>query len=129
MPASRKIVTFKCSGKLRERLNRNYIERLIIMNDETSPENHKVRDLKPYETYEQNHKKKNRYLEFIADFITGFSALIGVGLIFFIIIPALLLLLKIGIFLVIPISLLGAFIILIALAGKLIRQILNKRAS
>jgi uncharacterized membrane protein YfcA len=99
------------------------------MNDETSPENHKVRDLKLYETYEQNHKKKNRYWEFIADFITGFSALIGVGLIFFIIIPALLLLLKIGIFLVIPISLLGAFIILIALAGKLIRQILNKRAS
>lgn len=98
------------------------------MDDEKTPENHKVRDLKLYETYEQNHKKKNRYLEFIADFITGFSALIIVGLILFIVIPLLLLILKIGAFLVIPISLLGAFIILIALAGKLIRQILTKKS-
>ena len=98
------------------------------MDDEKTPENHKVRDLKLYETYEQNHKKKNRYLEFIADFITGFSALIVVGLILFIVIPVLLLILKIGAFLVIPISLLGAFIILIALVGKLIRQILTKKS-
>jgi len=76
------------------------------MDDEITPENHKVRDLKHSDTYEQDHKKRNRYLEFIADFITGFGALIVVGLIFFIIIPALLLILKIGVFLVIPISLL-----------------------
>ncbi|MFO7970418.1 MAG: hypothetical protein R6U40_01555 [Desulfobacterales bacterium] len=99
------------------------------MDDGTNPENHnRVRELKLSDTYEKNHKKKNRYLEFIADFITGFSALIVVGLIFFIIIPALLLILKIGVFLVIPISLLGAFIILIALAGKLIRQFLIKKS-
>ena len=98
------------------------------MDDEKTPENHKVRDLKLYETYKQNHKKKKRYLEFIADFITGFSALIIVGLILFIVIPLLLLILKIGAFLVIPISLLGAFIILIALVGKLIRQILTKKS-
>jgi len=98
------------------------------MDDGKTPKNHKVEDLKLSETYEQDHKKKNRYLEFIADFITGFSALIVVGLIFFIIIPALLLILKLGAFLVIPISLLGAFIILIALVGKLIRQFLIKKS-
>ena len=89
------------------------------------PENHEVRDLKLYETHKQDQKKKNRYLEFIADFITGFSALVVVGLILFIVVPVLLLILKIGAFLVIPISLLGAFIILIALVGKVIRQILT----
>jgi ABC-type bacteriocin/lantibiotic exporter with double-glycine peptidase domain len=98
------------------------------MDNEITPENHKVENLKLSETYEQDHKKKNRYLEFIADFITGFGALIVVGLIFFIIIPVLLLILKIGAFLVIPISLLGAFIILIALVGKLIRQFLTKKS-
>jgi hypothetical protein len=39
----------------------------------------------------------------------------------------LLIILKIGAFLVIPISLLGAFIILIALLGKFIRQFLTKK--
>ena len=92
------------------------------------PENHEVRDLKLYETHKQDQKKKNRYLEFIADFITGFSALVVVGLILFIVVPVLLLILKIGAFLVIPISLLGAFIILIALVGKVIRQILTKKS-
>jgi len=38
--------------------NGNNIERLIIMDEEKTPENHKVRDLKLYETYEKNHKKK-----------------------------------------------------------------------
>jgi len=97
------------------------------MDDGKMPEKHKVEDLKLSETYEQDHKKKNRYLEFIADFITGFSALMVIGLILFIVIPVLLLMLKIGAFLVIPISLLGASILLIALVGKLIRQILTKK--
>ncbi len=51
------------------------------MDDEITPENHKVEDLKLSDTSQQNHKKKNRYLEFIFDFITGFSALIVIGLI------------------------------------------------
>ena len=98
------------------------------MNNEITPENHKVEDLKLSNTYGQDHKKKNRYLEFITDFITGFSALILIGLILFIVIPVLLIILKIGAFLVIPISLLGAFIILIALLGKFIRQFLIKKS-
>ena len=98
------------------------------MDDGKTPENHKIEKLKLSETYEKNHKKKNRYLEFIADFLTGFSALIVIGLMLFIVIPVWLLILKIGAFLVIPISLLGAFIILIALVGKLIRQFLIKKS-
>ena len=78
-------------------------------------------------TYEQDHKKKNRLLEFITDFMTGFSALIVIGLILFIVIPVLLLILKIGAFLVVPIAMVGAFIILIALLGKLIRHLLTKK--
>jgi ABC-type bacteriocin/lantibiotic exporter with double-glycine peptidase domain len=79
-------------------------------------------------TYEPDHKKKNRLLEFITDFMTGFSALIVIGLILFIVIPVLLLILKIGAFLVIPIAMVGAFIILIALLGKLIRHLLTKKS-
>jgi len=99
------------------------------MNEEINPGNHEVKDLKLSDTYKQKHKKKNRYLDFIADFITGFSALIVIGLILFIVIPVLLIILKIGAFLVVPISLLGAFIILIALLGKLIRRLLTKKRS
>jgi len=88
----------------------------------------KVEDLNLSNTYEQKHKKKNPYLEFITDFMTGFTALIVIGLILFIVIPVLLLILKIGAFLVIPISLLGAFIILIALLGKFIRHLLTKKS-
>jgi uncharacterized BrkB/YihY/UPF0761 family membrane protein len=97
------------------------------MDDELTPENHKVEDVKLTETYGQDQKKKNPYSEFFTDFITGFSALIVIGLILFIVIPVLLIILKIGAFLVIPISLLGAFIILIALLGKFIRQFLTKK--
>jgi hypothetical protein len=99
----------------------------MITDNEITPENHKVEDLNLSNTYEQNHKKKNPYLEFITDFMTGFTALIVIGLILFIVIPVLLLILKIGAFLVIPISLLGAFIILIALLGKFIRHFLTKK--
>ena len=98
------------------------------MNDEITPKNYKVEDLKLNKSYEQDNKRKNRFFEFITDFITGFSALIVIGLILLIVIPVLLIILKIGAFLIVPISLLGAFIILIALLGKFIRQLLTKRS-
>ena len=97
------------------------------MLDEINPENHEVKDLKLSDTYKPDFRKKNRYLDFIADFITGFGALIVTGLILFIVIPLLLIILKIGAFLVVPISLLGAFIIIVALLGKLIRRLLAKK--
>jgi hypothetical protein len=66
------------------------------------------------DTYEQDHKKTNRFLEFITDLKRGFNTLTAIGLILFIVIPALLLILKIGSFFVFPISVLGAFIILVS---------------
>jgi len=99
------------------------------MNDEILPKSHEDRDLTPPETHEQGHKKKNPFFEFIKDFITGFGALIGIGLILFIIVPVLRLIFKVSVALIIPISLFGAFIILIALFGKLIRHLLKKRGA
>ena len=96
------------------------------MENQITPKNHKFKDFKQFSTYGRDRKKKNRYAEFIADFITGFGALIVIGIILFIVIPVLLIILKIGAFLVIPISLIGAFIILIALLGKFIRKYLMK---
>ncbi|MBW1608511.1 MAG: hypothetical protein JRF45_09525 [Deltaproteobacteria bacterium] len=98
------------------------------MNDEITPKNYKVEDLKLNKSYEQDNKRKNRFFEFITDFITGFSALIVIGLILFIVIPVLLIVLKIGAVLIIPISLTGAFIIIVALLGKFIRHLLTKRS-
>jgi hypothetical protein len=59
--------------------------------------------------------KKDRFLEFITDFMRRLSALTVIGLVLFIVIPVLLLILKIGTYFVFPISVLGAVIILIAL--------------
>ena len=98
------------------------------MNDEITPKNYTVEDLKLNKSYEQDNKRKNRFFEFITDFITGFSALIVIGLILFIVIPVLLIVLKIGAVLIIPISLTGAFIIIVALLGKFIRHLLTKRS-
>jgi hypothetical protein len=98
------------------------------MNDEITPKNYKVEDLKLNKSYEQDNKRKNRFFEFITDFITGFSALIVIGLILFIVIPVLLIVLKIGAVLIIPISLTGVFIIIVALLGKFIRHLLTKRS-
>jgi hypothetical protein len=98
------------------------------MDNQITPKNHKFENFKQSDTYDQDRRKKNRYLEFMADFITGFGALIAIGVILFIVIPVLLIILKIGAFLVIPISLMGAFIILIALLGKFIRKFLIKKS-
>ena len=98
------------------------------MDDEITPKNNKVEDIKLSDTYEQDQKKKNPYSEFFTDFITGFSALIVIGLILFIVIPVLLIILKIGAFLVIPISLLGAFIILInCIVGQVYKTVSNQK--
>jgi hypothetical protein len=98
------------------------------MKDELTQKNNTVEDLKLKQSYERESKGKNRFFEFIADFITGFSALIVVGLILFIVIPVLLIVLKIGAVLIVPISLLGAFIIIVALLGKFIRHLFTKRS-
>mgnify|MGYP001813155802 CR=1 FL=1 len=98
------------------------------MKNEIKPKNYDVENLNLNNSFEQDNKRKNRFFEFITDFITGFSTLIVIGLILFIVIPVLLIVLKIGAVLIVPISLLGAFIIIVALLGKFIRHLLTKRS-
>jgi len=96
---------------------------IIGMNDEIQSKSREDSDVKLPEAPERDYKGKNRFIEFIKDFITGLGALAVVGIILFIIIPVLLLIFKVSVALVIPISLLGAFIIFIALFGKLLRRL------
>lgn len=96
------------------------------MNDGIQPKSRQDSDVKLPEDHGQGHTGKNRFVEFIKDFMAGFGALAVIGLIMFVVIPVLLLIFKVSVALVIPISLFGAFIILIALFGKLVRHLLNR---
>jgi uncharacterized RDD family membrane protein YckC len=98
------------------------------MNDETKQKSHETKSLQVIETHKKEDKRKNRLLEFITDFITGFSALLAVGLILFIVVPLLFITLKIGAAFVVPIAFLGAIIILIAMFGKFVRYLLIKKS-
>ena len=97
------------------------------MNDETKLKSNSVKSLQVIKTHKKEDKRKNRWLEFIADFITGFGALLAVGLILFVVVPLLLVALKIGAAFVVPIAFLGAIIILIAMVGKFIRYLFTKK--
>ena len=97
------------------------------MNDEKKLKSNSVKSLQVIRTHKKEDKKKNRWLEFIADFITGFGALLAIGLILFVIVPVSLIILKIGAAFVVPIAFLGAIIILIAMVGKFIRYLLTKK--
>ena len=97
------------------------------MNDEIQPKSREDKDVKLPEATEQYHKEKNRFIEFVKDFITGLGTLAVVGIVLFIIIPVMLLIFKVSVALIVPISLLGAFIILIALVGKLVRHLVIKK--
>jgi hypothetical protein len=70
---------------------------------------------------------RNKGFEFIKDFLTGFGALILFLCVFFIGIPLMMLALKIGVVFAIPLLYVGAFIILIALLGRLIRILFLKK--
>ena len=71
-------------------------------------------------------KSQNRIVDFFTDFLTGFGALFILGIILCIVVPLLLLMLKVGLALALPIAILGAGIILIALLGKVIKFLIKK---
>ena len=71
-------------------------------------------------------KSQNRIVDFFTDFLTGFGALFILGIILCIVVPLLLVTLKVGLALAVPIAILGAGIILIALLGKVIKFIIKK---
>jgi hypothetical protein len=93
------------------------------MNDDIQPKSREDNDVRLSETVAGSHKEKNRLVEFIKDFITGFGALAVIGIILFVVIPVLLLIFKVSVALIIPISLFGALIILVAMFGKLLRHL------
>ena len=78
------------------------------------------------ESLGETHTSRNRTLEFLADFLTGFGALFILGIILFIIVPLLLVLLKVGVSFAVPVAVLGACIILIALFGRFIKFLIKK---
>lgn len=100
---------------------------MVVMNDDIQSKSREDINVELPETPELNHKERNRFIEFTKDFITGLGALAVVGIVLFIIIPVLLLIFKVSVALIIPISLFGAFIILIALLGKLLRHLFIKK--
>ena len=78
-------------------------------------------------SFKKTPESTNRILEFLTDFLTGFGALLFIGIIFFIIIPLILITLKVGVVLAVPIAVFGAAIIVIALFGKLIRFLIKRK--
>jgi hypothetical protein len=74
-------------------------------------------------------KKRTRSsgLEFIKDLLTGFGALIIFLFVVFICLPLLMIALKIGVVIAIPILYFGVFVICVALVGRLIRVLFFKR--
>jgi len=68
----------------------------------------------------------NRGMEFVKDLLTGFGALILFLFVVFICLPLLMIVLKIGVVIAIPILYFGVFIICVALVGRLIRVLFFK---
>jgi hypothetical protein len=66
-------------------------------------------------------------LEFIKDLLTGFGALFLFLFLAFICLPLLMIALKIGVVIAIPILYFGVFIICVALLGRLVRILFLKR--
>ncbi len=69
---------------------------------------------------------RNRGIEFVKDLLTGFGALILFLFVVFICLPLLMILLKIGVVIAIPILYFGVFLICVALVGRLIRVLFFK---
>jgi len=75
--------------------------------------------------FEETPKRQSPMLNFFTDFLTGFGALFLVGVILFIVVPLLLFVLKVGLALIVPVAVLGACIILVALFGRLIKSLIK----
>jgi len=97
-----------------------------FMNDKDSKMEDEIKAHRFNEGSEKHPVSQRPILTFFTDFLTGFGTLFLIGIILFIVIPLLLITLKIGVALAIPIAVLGACIILIALFGKFIKFLIKK---
>jgi len=96
------------------------------MNDKDLKIDDEVNEHRSIDSLGKASKSKSPMLEFFTDFLTGFGALFLIGVILFIVVPVLLFTLKVGVALAVPIAILGACIILIALFGKLIKFLIKR---
>jgi len=78
------------------------------------------------DSFEETPKSQSPMFDFFSDFLTGFGALFLIGVILFIVVPVLLFVLKVGLALIVPVAVLGACMILIALFGKFIKALIKK---
>ena len=98
------------------------------MNDNDLKIDDEVNEHQSISSLEKAPKSQSPTLDFFTDFLTGFGALFLIGIILFIVVPLLLFTLKVGVALAVPIAILGACIILIALFGKLIKFLIKRGA-
>ncbi len=96
------------------------------MNDQDLKFDDEVNEHQSVDSLETAPKSKSPMLDFFTDFLTGFGALFLIGVILFVVVPVLLFTLKVGAALVVPIAILGACIILIALFGRLIKALMKR---
>ena len=80
----------------------------------------------PIDRFEESPKRQSPMFDFFTDFLTGFGALFLIGVILFIVVPVLLFILKVGLALIVPVAVLGACMIVIALFGKLVKSLIKK---
>ncbi len=85
-----------------------------------------VNEYQSMNNLEKAPKNQSPMLDFFTDFLTGFGALFLIGMILFVVVPLLLFTLQVGVALVVPIAILGACIILIALFGRLIKFLIKR---
>ena len=96
------------------------------MNDKDLKIDDGINEHQSMHSLEKVPKSQSPMLDFFTDFLTGFGVLFLIGMILFVVVPLLLFTLQIGVALVVPIAILGACIILIALFGRLIKFLIKR---
>ncbi len=105
----------------------NYnIDRLTAMKDKDTEHRSEIGEHQRTPSVGEIEQRNNRILEFFSDFITGFGALFVLGIILFVIVPLGMVVLKVGVAFAVPVAILGACIILIALFGRFIKFLIKK---
>ena len=96
------------------------------MNDNNLKLDDPVNQQQSIDSFQKIPDRQSPLFDFFSDFLTGFGALFLVGVVLFIVVPLLLFILKVGLALIVPVAVLGACMIAIALFGRLIKSLIKK---
>jgi len=99
------------------------------MSDKNLKLDDQVSEQQPIDSYQEAPKRQSPMFDFFTDFLTGFGALFLIGVILFIVVPVLLFILKVGLALIVPVAVLGACMIVIALFGRLVKSLIKKETN